>query len=43
MVPVHLTDIDMEGVVILQVQGPGLNQLQQLMTIINDTYLNMVQ
>ncbi len=42
MVPVKLTDIDVEGVVALQVQGPGLNQLQQLMTIINDTYVDKV-
>ncbi len=40
--PVKLTDIDLEGVIALQVQGPGLNQLQQLMTIINDTYLDKV-
>ena len=32
----------MDGVLILQVQGPGLNQLQQLMTIINDTYMHKV-
>ena len=42
MVPVNLTDIELDGVVILQVQGPGLNQLQQLMTIINDTYMHKV-
>ncbi len=42
MVPVELTDIDLEGVIALQVQGPGLNQLQQLMAIINNVYLDKV-
>ncbi len=40
--PVKLTDIDLEGVIALQVQGPGLNQLQQLMAIINNVYLDKV-
>ena len=38
MVPVKFTDIDMDGIVTVQLHGPGLNQLEHLMTIINETY-----
>ena len=32
------TDIDVDGIVTLQLVGPGLNQLDHLMNIINETY-----
>ena len=37
-VAVILTDIDEDGIVTVQVCGPGVNQLQRLMTLINDKY-----
>ena len=36
--PVKLTDVDEDGVVSLQLIGPGLNCLQQLMNEINNAY-----
>jgi len=38
LVPVKLTDVDEDGVVSLQLIGPGLNCLQQLMNEINNAY-----
>ena len=38
MIPVTLTDVDEDGVATIQLQGPGLNRLQQLMTTINELY-----
>ena len=38
MVPVTLTDVDEDGVISIQLMGPGLNRLQQLMNEINDAY-----
>ena len=32
------TDIDMNGDVTIQLVGPGLDQLEHLMTIINEAY-----
>ena len=34
----RFTDIDVEGIVTLQLLGPGLNQLDHLMNIINEAY-----
>ena len=36
--PVTLTDIYMDGVVTVQLVGPGLDQLEHLMTIINEAF-----
>lgn len=38
MVPVRLTDVDEDGIISMQLEGLGLNRLQQLMTLINETY-----
>ena len=37
-VPVTLTDVDEDGVISIQLMGPGVNRLQQLMNEINDAY-----
>ena len=36
--PVKFTDIDVDGVVTVQLPGPGLSQLEYLMNIINEQY-----
>ena len=37
-VPIILTDVDADGIVTVQLRGPGLVRLQELMTLINKTY-----
>ena len=36
--PVTLSDVDEDGVLMVQVHGPGLSRLQELMTLINTKF-----